>query len=161
MAASAMQLEQMSTFAVGEALIFYEKLMRPFTMRIKEWWGEIENQAEKEAMVSSKNYNKEEKVKSVFNLLKESEENTNYITYDSLENAAKALNLNINKEGIKNCFKKYSGYISLEKFEKLILDEMPESRKSEQLCEQLQFMPTIANENKLKKNSQLKRKKTS
>ena len=38
---------------------------------------------------------------------------------------------------------------------------MPESRKSEQLCEQLQFMPTIANENKLKKNSQLKRKKTS
>lgn len=55
MAASAMQLEQMSTFAVGEALIFYEKLMRPFTMRIKEWWGEIENQAEKEAMVSSKN----------------------------------------------------------------------------------------------------------
>lgn len=55
MAASAMQLEQMSTFAVGEALIFYEKLMRPFTMRIKEWWGEIENQAKKEAMVSSKN----------------------------------------------------------------------------------------------------------
>lgn len=55
MAASAMQLEQMSTFAVGEALVFYEKLMRPFTMRIKEWWGEIENQAEKEAMVSSKN----------------------------------------------------------------------------------------------------------
>ena len=55
MAASAMQLEQMSTFAVGEALIFYEKLMRPFTMRIKEWWGEIENQTEKEAMVSSKN----------------------------------------------------------------------------------------------------------
>ena len=55
MAASAMQLEQMATFAIGEALIFYEKLMRPFTMRIKEWWGEIENQVEKEAMVSSKN----------------------------------------------------------------------------------------------------------
>lgn len=55
MAASAMQLEQMSTFAVGEALIFYENLMRPFTMRIKEWWGEIENQVEKETLVSSKN----------------------------------------------------------------------------------------------------------
>ncbi len=54
MAASAMQLEQMSTFEVGEALIFYEKLMRPFTMRIKEWWGELENQTEKEAMVLSK-----------------------------------------------------------------------------------------------------------
>lgn len=55
MAASALQLEQMSTFAVGEALIFYEKLMRPFTMRIREWWGEIEDQKEKEAMVSPKN----------------------------------------------------------------------------------------------------------
>lgn len=55
MAASALQLEQMSTFAVGEALIFYEKLMRPFTMRIKEWWGEIKDPKEKESMVSPKN----------------------------------------------------------------------------------------------------------
>ena len=55
MAASALQLEQMSTFAVGEALIFYEKLMRPFEMRIKEWCGEIENESEKEIAVTSKN----------------------------------------------------------------------------------------------------------
>lgn len=55
MAASALQLEQMSTFAVGEALIFYEKLMRPFTMRIKEWWGEIEDQKGKDKMVSPRN----------------------------------------------------------------------------------------------------------
>lgn len=55
MAASALQLEQMSTFAIGEALIFYEKLMRPFTMRIKEWWGEIKDPAQKEEMVASKN----------------------------------------------------------------------------------------------------------
>lgn len=55
MAASALQLEQMSTFAVGEALIFYEKLMRPFEMRIKEWCGEIENESEKELAVASKN----------------------------------------------------------------------------------------------------------
>ena len=55
MAASGLQLEQMSTFAVGQALIFYEKLKRPFTMRIKEWWGELKDPAEKEAMVSSKN----------------------------------------------------------------------------------------------------------
>lgn len=54
MAASSLQLEQMSTFSVGEALIFYEKLMRPFTMRIKEWCGEIEDPEAKEAMVSSK-----------------------------------------------------------------------------------------------------------
>lgn len=55
MAASAMQLEQMSTFAVGEALIFYEKLMRPFTMRIKEWWGEIEDKNKKNSLITPKN----------------------------------------------------------------------------------------------------------
>lgn len=55
MAANAMQLEQMATFAVGESLIFYENLKRPFTMRIKEWWGEIDNSFEKKQMVMSKN----------------------------------------------------------------------------------------------------------
>lgn len=55
MAASTMQMEEMSTFAVGEALIFYEKLMRPFKMRIKEWRGEIEDEKEKECAVLSKN----------------------------------------------------------------------------------------------------------
>ena len=53
MAASAMQLEQMSTFRIGEALIFYEKLQRPFIMRVKEWWGELED-AVKEEMKTSK-----------------------------------------------------------------------------------------------------------
>ena len=43
MAASALQLEEMATFAVGEALIFYENLMRPCNMRIKECLGEIED----------------------------------------------------------------------------------------------------------------------
>lgn len=55
MAASVMQLEQMSTFSVGEALIFYEKLMRPFTMRVREWWGELGNSEQKAMMTSSKN----------------------------------------------------------------------------------------------------------
>ncbi len=54
MAASGMQLEQMSTFAVGEALVFYEKLMRPFNMRIKEWWGELKDKKEKASMVTPK-----------------------------------------------------------------------------------------------------------
>lgn len=53
MAASSLQLEQMSTFAVGESLIFYEKLMRPFTLRIKEWCGEMED-AQKEETVTPK-----------------------------------------------------------------------------------------------------------
>ena len=55
MAASGLQMEQMSTFAVGEALIFYEKLQRPFVMRIKEWCGEIKDKQEKAERTSSKN----------------------------------------------------------------------------------------------------------
>lgn len=55
MAASALQLEEMATFSVGEALIFYEDLMRPFNMRIKEWWGEIEDEKRKALMTTPQN----------------------------------------------------------------------------------------------------------
>jgi len=109
------------------------------------------------AMVSSKDFNKEEKIISVFNLLKENEQNNNYITYDSLENAAKALNLNINKERIKHCFKRLNESINLEKFQKIILDEVSEG----QMEENINNMPTISNGCKPKKNnSVLTRKKT-
>ena len=57
-------------------------------------------------MVSSYNFQKEEKLWSVFNLFKEGNKSKNYITYDSLYNAAKALNLNINESEIKKCFEK-------------------------------------------------------
>ena len=95
------------------------------------------------AMVSSKNFNKEEKIKSVFNLLRESEQNKDYITYDSLENAAKALNLNINRERIKLCFDKLNGHLSLEKFQKLIMNENFEDESIE---------TTSNNFNKIKRN---------
>ena len=109
------------------------------------------------AMVSSKDFNKEEKIISVFNLLKENEQNNNYITYDSLESAAKALNLNINKERIKHCFKRLNESINLEKFQKIILDEVSEG----QMEENINNMPTISNGCKPKKNnSVLTRKKT-
>ena len=75
------------------------------------------------AMVSSKNFPKEEKLTSVFNLLNESEINKNYITFESLMNAAKALNLNINEEDIKKCFQDYDNEISFEDFKKLILND--------------------------------------
>ena len=74
-----------------------------------------------------------------------------------MENAAKALNLNINKERIKHCFKKLNGYISLEKFQKLILDDNSE----EKMSDSINYMPTISNGDKLKKNHTLTRKKTS
>ena len=75
------------------------------------------------AMVSSKNFDKEEKLTSVFNLLKENEQNKNYITYESLSNAIKALNLKINEEEIKKCFKELDDKIYLEEFRKLILED--------------------------------------
>ncbi|MCL2671877.1 MAG: DUF87 domain-containing protein [Clostridiales bacterium] len=54
MAAGGLQLEQMTTFAPGEALIFYEGLMRPFRMRMKKWWGELPEEEEAK-MVTSRN----------------------------------------------------------------------------------------------------------
>ena len=55
MAASGLQLEQMSTFAPGEALIFYEGLKRPFALRIEEWQGEIGDEERKKLLVTPKN----------------------------------------------------------------------------------------------------------
>lgn len=55
MAASALQIEEMATFAVGEALIFYEKLMRPFKMYVKEWRGEIKDETAKALLTTPKN----------------------------------------------------------------------------------------------------------
>jgi calcium-dependent protein kinase len=80
------------------------------------------------AMVSSYNFQKEEKLWSVFNLFKEGNKNKNYITYESMYNAAKALNLNINESEIKKCFEKYNEEIDFEKFKKLILDSENEDK---------------------------------
>ena len=80
------------------------------------------------AMVSSFNFQKEEKLWSVFNLFKENGGNKNYITYDSLNNAAKALNLNINENEIKKCFEKYDEEIDFETFKKLIMGSEEEDK---------------------------------
>ena len=80
------------------------------------------------AMVSSYNFQKEEKLWSVFNLFKEGNKNKNYITYDSMYNAAKALNLNINENELKKCFEKYDEEINFETFKKLILDSEMEDK---------------------------------
>ena len=67
------------------------------------------------------------------------------------------MNLNINKERIKHCFKRLNESINLEKFQKIILDEVSE----EQMEENINYMPTISNGCKPKKNnSVLTRKKT-
>ena len=81
------------------------------------------------AMVSSYNFQKEEKLWSVFNLFKEGNKNKNYITFDSLCAAAKSLNLNINENEIKKCFEQYNEEINFETFKKLILEPEQEDKK--------------------------------
>ena len=81
------------------------------------------------AMISSFNFQKEEKLWSVFNLFKENSGNKNYITYESLYNAAKALNLNINENEIKKCFEKYNEEIDFETFKKLIMNSEDEDKR--------------------------------
>ena len=100
------------------------------------------------SLVSSKNFDKEEKLTSVFNLLRENEQNNNYITFESMLNIIKALNLNINEEEIKHCFKEYDNEISFENFKKLILNEDENDKKS--------YMGTI--NNSLAKTMKFKRK---
>ena len=81
------------------------------------------------AMVSSFNFQKEEKLWSVFNIFKENSGNKNYITYDSLCDAAKALNLNINENEIKKCFEKYDKEIDFETFKNLIMNSENEDKQ--------------------------------
>ena len=86
------------------------------------------------AMVSNYNFQKEEKLWSVFNLFKEGSKSKNYITYDSLCTAAKALNLNINEDEIKKCFEQYDEEINFETFKKLILEPELEDKNFKENC---------------------------
>ena len=81
------------------------------------------------AMVSSFNFEKEEKLWSVFNIIRENNGNKNYITYESLYNATKALNLNINESEVKKCFEKYDEEIDFETFKKLIMNSEEEDKR--------------------------------
>ena len=73
-------------------------------------------------MASSNHFQKEDKLISVFNLFKQGSTSKNCITFDSMLNAVKALNLNINENDIKNCFEKYNEEIDFETFKKIIFD---------------------------------------
>ena len=78
------------------------------------------------AMSSTYNFQKEEKLWAVFNFFKDNK-NKDQINYESVYNAAKTLNLNINEEDIKKCFEKYDESIDFMTFKKLILESESEN----------------------------------
>jgi len=88
-------------------------------------------------MVSSKKFEKEEKLTCVFNLLKENELNKNYITFESLSNITKALNLKIKEKEIKKCFEELDDKIYFEEFKKLILDEKKDKKYRESISKHI------------------------
>ena len=47
MSASADQLEEQGIFATGQALIFYENLLKPYKMRVSEWEKKLSSEAKK------------------------------------------------------------------------------------------------------------------
>ena len=73
-------------------------------------------------MVSSYNFKKEDKLRSVFNLFKQGSTKENFITFDSILNAVKALNLNVNENDIKKCLEQYNEEIDFNTFKKMIFD---------------------------------------
>ena len=75
------------------------------------------------AMISSSHFENDEKLLSVFNIFKENQKNKNYITYESMSKAAKALNLNVDETELKKCFKKYDEELKFEDFKKIILGD--------------------------------------
>ena len=76
------------------------------------------------AMISCHDFEKEDKLWSVFNLFKDNnKKNKNYITFESFSNVAKALNLKIDSEELKKCFKEYNDELKFEDFRKLILGD--------------------------------------
>lgn len=74
------------------------------------------------AMLSSYDIEKEEKLMTVFNLFKENNKNKDYITFDSLRKAVKALNIKMDEEEMLKCFLEYGKEIKFEEFKKMILD---------------------------------------
>lgn len=82
------------------------------------------------AMISSYHFEKEEKLWSVFNLFKESNKSKNYITYESMRNAVKALKLNIDENELKNCFKQFNEEIKFEDFKKIIVGDEKDEKIS-------------------------------
>ncbi len=85
------------------------------------------------AMISSHNFDKEEKLLSVFNLFKENKKNKNYITYESMNNVVKALNLNIDEPELKKCFKEFNEELKFEDFKKIIMGDEKDEKSNKSM----------------------------
>ena len=101
------------------------------------------------AMISSHNFEKEEKLLTVFNLFKESKKNKNYITYDSMNNAVKALNLFINEDELKKCFKEFNEELKFEDFKKIIMGDEKDDKSNKEMT----MDPEVASRNKKNGNN--------
>jgi calcium-dependent protein kinase len=106
------------------------------------------------AMVSSHNFVKEEKLLTVFNLFKENKKNKNYITYESMNNAVKALNLLVNEDELKKCFKEFNEELKFEDFKKVIMGD----EKDEKCAKELTMDVETARKKKSNGNNILKLK---
>ena len=81
------------------------------------------------AMISSSHFENDEKLLSVFNIFKESQKNKNYITYERMSKAAKALNLNVDEIELRKSLKNYEEELKFQDFKKIIEDDKEKEEK--------------------------------
>ena len=76
------------------------------------------------AMVSSYSFMKEENLWNVFNYMKENNKSSDYVSVDSVLNAARSLNLNVDEDEVKKGFQGYKAdKISFDDFKKIMSDK--------------------------------------
>ena len=80
-------------------------------------------------MISSSHFENDEKLLSVFNIFKESQKNKNYITYERMSKAAKALNLNVDEIELRKSLKNYEEELKFQDFKKIIEDDKEKEEK--------------------------------
>ena len=75
-------------------------------------------------MVSSYSFMKEENLWNVFNYMKENNKSSDYVSVDSVLNAARSLNLNVDEDEVKKGFQGYKAdKISFDDFKKIMSDK--------------------------------------
>lgn len=135
MSASADQLEEQGTFRTGEALIFYEGLLKPFKMRMHEW----EKGVSKSKYDSPSNQQMYERLKDT-PIFKMQIEKSNFIIQEKMEAEFDVLRKKANK-----CLDK-------------IIPEMEEIKKSQESIALLDRAIRLATDRKVKTEKESQKK---